>query len=322
MHTSLPTGYAVRTPTNDDMPAILALVALCQSQEYGSPDPALIEGVELTRRKPGFTSERDAWLIETESGSLVAYAHVSPPDPPHLYGHAFVHPDHNHLGIGTYLAERLAMRARERLDTSSDAGPATLHQWIAAPNTAGHTLMEAQGYQMVRHMWGMLIELAEAPVVPVWPAGIAVRACTGEDDLRLAHAVINETFRDHWEYEEQTFEQFTANLIAIPQFDPSLWFLALDGDEVAGVALCEMLPDRAWVNELGVRRPWRRRGLGGTLLRHAFGEFYRRGARLAALGVDAESLTGATRLYERAGMHVERQYDVFELRLVADARAD
>ena len=35
------------------------------------------------------------------------------------------------------------------------------------------------------------------------------------------------------------------------------------------------------------------------------------------LGVDAESLTGATRLYERAGMHADRRYVYYaeELRL-------
>jgi ribosomal protein S18 acetylase RimI-like enzyme len=52
----------------------------------------------------------------------------------------------------------------------------------------------------------------------------------------------------------------------------------------------------------GVRRPWRRRGLGLALLRRAFGEFQRRGERLVQLGVDAASPTGATRLYERVGM--------------------
>jgi ribosomal protein S18 acetylase RimI-like enzyme len=69
------------------------------------------------------------------------------------------------------------------------------------------------------------------------------------------------------------------------------------------------------VNSLSVRRPWRRRGLGLALLQHAFGEFYRRDTMTVALGVDAQSLTGATRLYERAGMHVDRQYAVYEKEL-------
>ena len=43
------------------------------------------------------------------------------------------------------------------------------------------------------------------------------------------------------------------------------------------------------------------------MLHHTFGEFYRRGKERCALGVDATSLTGATRLYEKAGMHVQRK---------------
>jgi hypothetical protein len=33
------------------------------------------------------------------------------------------------------------------------------------------------------------------------------------------------------------------------------------------------------------------------------------------LGVDADSLTGATRLYEKAGMRVERRYELWEKEL-------
>jgi ribosomal protein S18 acetylase RimI-like enzyme len=85
------------------------------------------------------------------------------------------------------------------------------------------------------------------------------------------------------------------------------------------MALCSSFlgnnPDLGFVNTLGVRRPWRRRGLGEALLQHAFGEFYRRGRKQVGLGVDASSLTGATRLYEKVGMHVAQQVDLYELEL-------
>ena len=65
-------------------------------------------------------------------------------------------------------------------------------------------------------------------------------------------------------------------------------------------------PDTGYVNLLGVRRPWRKQGLGEALLLHSFGVFRERGYTRATLGVDASSPTGATRLYERAGMRVYR----------------
>ena len=99
-------------------------------------------------------------------------------------------------------------------------------------------------------------------------------------------------------------------------YDPSLWFVAVDGDEIAGVSLCrphwtEDL-QMGWINTLGVRRPWRRQGLGQALLHASFNAFYQRGTLKVGLGVDASSLTGATRLYEKAGMLVFRQNNQFE----------
>jgi ribosomal protein S18 acetylase RimI-like enzyme len=70
-------------------------------------------------------------------------------------------------------------------------------------------------------------------------------------------------------------------------------------------------PEKGWVDDLGVRRAWRRRGLALALLQHSFREFYKRGTRKVGLGVDASSLTGATRLYEKAGMHVARQFNSY-----------
>ena len=67
-----------------------------------------------------------------------------------------------------------------------------------------------------------------------------------------------------------------------------------------------------YVNDLGVRRAWRKRGLGLAFLQHAFGEFYRRGYRKVGLGVDAQNLTGALNLYRKAGMHIHQQFDMYE----------
>ena len=76
-------------------------------------------------------------------------------------------------------------------------------------------------------------------------------------------------------------------------------------------------PDLGWVSSLGVRRPWRRRGLALAILLHAFHELAARGKPRVGLGVDSQSLTGATRLYEKAGMHVVRESYEYE-RVIRD----
>jgi ribosomal protein S18 acetylase RimI-like enzyme len=50
-------------------------------------------------------------------------------------------------------------------------------------------------------------------------------------------------------------------------------------------------------------------------LLQAFKEFHARGFREVGLGVDAASLTGATRLYESVGMRVTAQFDIYEKQL-------
>jgi ribosomal protein S18 acetylase RimI-like enzyme len=90
---------------------------------------------------------------------------------------------------------------------------------------------------------------------------------------------------------------------------------------VAGFALGRShLPfdrSRGVVASLAVRPAWRRRGLGFALLQNALGEFHRRGCGSVELLVDGDSLTGALRLYERAGMRVSRTQIAYEKELRA-----
>jgi GNAT superfamily N-acetyltransferase len=163
----------------------------------------------------------------------------------------------------------------------------------------------------------MEIELDKAPPAPQWPAGIRVRTLYAGQEEHAVFEMIEEAFQDHWGHTPVTFEQWSSWRLNSRGFDPTLWFLTFDGDKLAGAALCHIFEDlhMGWVNQLAVRRPWRRRGLGMALLLHAFGEFYRRGHHTIGLGVDSQNLTGATRLYERAGMHVALQHDSYEKEL-------
>ena len=76
-----------------------------------------------------------------------------------------------------------------------------------------------------------------------------------------------------------------------------------EGDEIAAGAInVAGLYGGGWVSVLFTRRPWRRRGVGGAILRDAFVRLWDAGERSVGLGVDAEGETGAFRVYERAGM--------------------
>ena len=118
---------------------------------------------------------------------------------------------------------------------------------------------------------------------------------------------------------EEGFKRFQHFHFKDDGFDPDLWFLAKDGDEIAGVSLCRKWSyentDEGHINILGVRRPWRKRGLGLALLQHSFNKYWKRNQKRVTLGVDASSITGAVDLYKRARMHKIKQNDSYELEI-------
>lgn len=173
---------------------------------------------------------------------------------------------------------------------------------------------------LVRHYWRMVIDLDSSPITPVWPEGIQVVTYAEAGDLMAVFRAIHDAFRDHWGFveqpEEEEFKHFQHWVETDEEFDPTLWFLAMDGDEISGASLCRASsyddPDMGWVSNLGVRRAWRRQGLALALLHHSFAVLQQHGRLRVGLGVDAANLTGATKLYEKAGMHVARQSDAYE----------
>jgi ribosomal protein S18 acetylase RimI-like enzyme len=131
------------------------------------------------------------------------------------------------------------------------------------------------------------------------------------------YEAFEEAQADEWGHQWLPFDKWHYYFIETEeQFDPALWFLAVDGDQVAGyvIARAERPGDseEGHIRYVAVRRAWRKRGIALALLRHAFAEFYRRGKRKVGLGVDATSLTGADRLYERAGMRVYQETLIYK----------
>jgi ribosomal protein S18 acetylase RimI-like enzyme len=185
---------------------------------------------------------------------------------------------------------------------------------------SGHELEQiatSRGYRYFRSSYTMEIAL-DGPVLVDWPDGIELRTYRDDDDAVL-RAALNDAFSADPFWHEITPSNFREFYLGARGFDPDLWLLARDRDELAGFSL--NYPERTgdttlgWVGTLGVRAPWRRRGLGGALLRTSFNTLYDRGLRRVGLGVDAENATGALGVYEGAGMHRVRQNDNWELEL-------
>jgi len=177
--------------------------------------------------------------------------------------------------------------------------------------------------QVRRHLYLMAREMDTPPERPNWPPNLELRAFKPDEHDLIVFRAMRDSFRDHWGHIERPFDEeyrrWRHRLDRDPNVEPGLWFIAWDGKEVAGICLCwpraDEDPEMGFVNVLGVRRAWRGRGLGLALLLHSFGVFWGRGMRKVGLGVDAGNLTGALRLYRRAGMQVLRVHDFHEKEL-------
>ena len=302
MSSAPPEGFQVRAATVEDAPAINELVIAADTAVQGQSDSTVVELVEWWRLTDLATN---SWVVEDDS--LAAYGVVMPHGES-AEAEGFVHPAKTGLGLGGWLLRRGEERARE-------LGFATALTWCLAPDKKARALFEASGYREVRRFYRMYVDHEAEPPAPEWPEGFHVSTFE-PGDARVFHAALDEAFAEQWNFVSQPFEQWAARRIDVPDFDPTRWFIVRQEAEVAAVLRGD--PERggtAWVGALGVRRQWRQRGLGLALLLHAFREFYRRGQPRVGLGVDAENPTGATRLYERAGMHIAYEAVVFETQL-------
>lgn len=313
---TLPAGYAIRAPTLEDALALVTMMNRYASVYYSSED---FTGQHLRQqwRAPDFDLASDAWVVSAPDGQLTGYGYIwrwqMAEEELRLGAQTFVHPEYEDRSIGTTLLQLVETRGQQFIPEAAPNARVYVMQVIGSKNRAARQLLEQRGYTETRHDWMMGITFSEAPPAPpAWPDGISFRTFIRGQDDRLMYEALDEAFQDHRGHRSGTFERWEQQVLQRENVDPTLWFLAMDGAEVAGVALCYTEPEMGIVDELGVRRLWRHRGLGMALLRQAFGEFYRRGMRRVELGVDAESLTGATRLYERAGMHILDRLDRFE----------
>ncbi len=306
----LPDGFSVRRPTASDLMGVLDLMNACSQAEIGLRNYSF-ESINRQWGDDDFHLDTDAWLVLDANGHVAGYADFyeeTPPDPYEVT--SWVRPDLVETGLGEYLLQCLDERARQALAHAPQAVPVTMeHGWVYEQSTALRQRIEQSGYCHIRTWLRLQIEMTQPPPEPAVPAEIVIRAFRlGEDDRALYEAW-EEAMADEWGHTRLTYDKWRHYFIdRADDEDVPYWFLAVEGHEIAGLILSRWRrpgqEDEGHVRYLAVRPAWRRRGLGLALLLHGFGEFYRRGRHKVGLGVDGTSLTGAERLYLKAGMSI------------------
>jgi mycothiol synthase len=194
-----------------------------------------------------------------------------------------------------------------------------MHMGALAGEPQVSALLRGRGYEEVRRFWRMGIEFDGPPPRPRPIEGIEIRPFARGAESQT-YSCLAEAFEDHWGDGFSTEEEWIHRHVdAAEQFHPDQWFLAWSGDEVAGALIgrpqAVQDPNLGYIDQLGVRRAYRGRGVGEALLRTSFASLHEAGSGGALLHVDSDSPTGADRLYERVGMTAIPQFATWETEL-------
>lgn len=292
----------VRPARAEDVEATAAMLNEHSRRLYGADDMTPAD-LLLYWTSPDVELGKDVLLAESPNGGLGGYADLG------VHGE-MVWVDIRGTDPETLppLLEAIEQRARAKEPDKK------LWGYTAADDAPLNELFEQTGYRVVRHSYRMRIDLDGEQPDPDWPAGLSVRTM-GEGEERRVYDAQMASFADTWMFAVEPYETWFHWMVEEPSFDRTLWFLAETDGELAGIAISrapENEPGVGWIRILGVLPEHRQKGLGQALLRHTFAEFASRGFHAVGLGVDAENPTGAVRVYERAGMHVERTNLILE----------
>jgi GNAT superfamily N-acetyltransferase len=269
------------------------------------------------RHLTGFELEHDMVVVERD-GTMVAFGRVNTDTEDdgtrRHWVSVMLAPPARGLGLEAALLDWAEDRQRTVAAAEPKAAPRRFGAWAAERESWWVAFLEARGYRPVRWFTDMVRDtLGDLPALGL-PPGLESRPVRAED-LRTIIAADDEAFIDHWGHGPLT-EDDVVGIIEHPYTDPSLWSVAWDGDEVAALVMGSVMVDeneafgwrRGWLNSVGTRRPWRKRGLASALIAETLAKFRERGLDSAGLGVDTANPSGALGLYERLGFRVDQRF--------------
>lgn len=305
---AIPSGYAAEPARWEDLADVAALMAAVDRADYGE----VVFGEDFVRgewERSRFDLTTDSVLVRDAGGIAVAFAEAFDEDVPEvLEGFGVVHPEHRGRGLGSAIVT--AQETRGRLQAARTGAPVRLHTAVAAPDVAAQPLLESRGFRPVRSFFHMEISTEDVGEPPPPPTGVGIRPYEQPGDDSVLHHVLMDSFRGQWGHHDLTLDAWKESQPG--WMDPSLTFLATADDQVVACVIGSELGEEGWVSQLAVLPAWRGRGIGPFLLRSAFAAFRRRGYTRVLLNVDTDNEAGAVRVYERAGMHARRRWDLYE----------
>lgn len=233
------------------------------------------------------------------------------------YCQGYLAPEWRRRGIGRAMLHWCESHLSQIATGQPVSGHRFFRSVMAETRRGSIALLEKEGYAPAAYFARMLRpDLEDIPDAPV-PVGLEVRPVL-PDHYRMIWEAEVEAFMEHWGFsrEEFSYEVFQDE----PNADPALWRVAWDGDQVVGMVRsyinqqenAEFNRKRGWTEDIGVRHPWRRRGLARALLCRSLHALKERGMTEAGLHVHTANLNRAFQLYESVGFHIYKMFTIYQ----------
>ena len=262
----------------------------------------------------GFTPELDSWAV-WDGDRLVAFGQLRVASHPDTDGRVRcsldggVHPQWRGRGIGRALMDRFEMRARDLAAQRHPGKPAYFRVSGGMEGASVRELLSHRGYRIARYFHLMSRPIPGAPIEAPVPAGVVIRAPELSDEaaVLVAH---NAAFADHWGSAPMSPERWRDNWRGRSQRFLMSALAVDEHGEVLAYSIVGQWTDReAYVDILGTVPGARGRGLAMAVLATTIRACAASGDYdVIELDVDADSLTGAIRLYDRAGFTLKRTH--------------
>jgi len=314
-------GLLWRPLSLEDGPAVQALNRANQETDQLDSVQPLAEINEMLQFLAQ-NLEADTVAAFDKNETLVAMGmfFIPPKEDEYLFqGSGDVHHRYRGRGIARFLVSWLEARARQKLAELPPGKPGAMMTGVRETMSDRIRLLQEHGFTPVRYFNKMQRDLSQP--IPDKSLPDDLQLVTISPELQEgARAAFNDSFRDHFNFFPVDAEIWERFFIGKPSFRPDLSTLALrvageDAGKVVGFCLCAVDAERnaqsgeneGIMDEIGVIRGWRKRGIATALIVESMRRMRAAGVAFAALGVDTDSPTGALGLYENLGFTAVRR---------------